>query len=54
MTTSSKVVQRGDIYVKCEPIQTVSKARLLQKVGTLEPADMALVEVALKQTLALF
>lgn len=40
-------------YVKCEQIQTVSKERLLQKVGTLDAGDMTQVDTALKRTLAL-
>src|SRR5262249_15305206 len=38
-------------YVKCEQIQTVSKARLLQKIGELEATDMANIENALKKVL---
>ena len=40
-------------FIKCEQVQTVSKQRLIQKIGTLDAADMTLVEAALKQVLAL-
>ena len=40
-------------FVKCEQIQTVSKARLLQRIGILEASDMARVDAALKKVLAL-
>ena len=40
-------------FVKCEQLQTVSKARLLQRIGTLDASDMARVDIALKKVLAL-
>ena len=40
-------------YVKCEQIQTVSKERLVQHIGVLEPEVMERVELALKKVLAL-
>ena len=40
-------------YVKCEQVQTVSKARLLHKIGELDAADMARGDAALKTVLAL-
>ena len=40
-------------FAKCEQIQTVSKARLLHKIGTLDPLDISRVTVALKAVLAL-
>jgi mRNA interferase MazF len=40
-------------YVKCEQIQTVSKARLLQRIGELDSQDMDQVIVALKSVLAI-
>ena len=40
-------------YVKCEQVQTVSKDRLLQKIGELAVPDMARVDKALKKVLAL-
>lgn len=40
-------------FVKCEQIQTVSKARLMQRIGVLEAADMSRVDAALKKVLAL-
>ena len=36
-------------YVKCEQIQTVSKARLIQRIGLLEPEIPTQVEMALKK-----
>ncbi len=40
-------------FIKCEQLQTVSKQRLLQKIGALDAGDMALVDAALKKALAL-
>jgi mRNA interferase MazF len=40
-------------FVKCEQIQTVSKTRLMQRIGILDSADMARVETALKKVLSL-
>ena len=40
-------------FIKCEQLQTVSKQRLIQKVGTLDADDMARVAEALKKVLAL-
>ena len=40
-------------FVKCEQIQTVSKARLTRRLGVLEPAALAQVDAALKKALAL-
>ena len=40
-------------YVKCEQIQTVSKDRLVQRIGELEPELMERVGVALKKVLSL-
>ena len=40
-------------FVKCEQLQTVSKLRLLQRIGVLETSDMLRVDAALKKVLAL-
>ena len=40
-------------YVKCEQVQTVSKQRLVQRIGELEPEHMARVDDALKRVFAL-
>lgn len=40
-------------FVKCEQIQTVSKARLIQRIGMLEPEPLEQVGAALKKVLAL-
>lgn len=40
-------------FVKCEQIQTVSKARLIQRIGVVDPEVLEEVEVALKKVLAL-
>jgi mRNA interferase MazF len=40
-------------YVKCEQVQTVSKARLTQRIGVLEAQAMTRVDAALKRVLAL-
>jgi mRNA interferase MazF len=40
-------------FVKCEQIQTVSKDRLLEFMGTLDSEDLGRVEVALRRVLAL-
>jgi len=40
-------------YAKCEQLQTVSKSRLAQKIGTLDTASLELVNGALKKVLAL-
>ena len=40
-------------YVKCEQIQTISKARLVQRIGVLEASTMAQVDAALKKVLSL-
>jgi len=39
--------------IKCEQVMTVSKDRLLGKIGRLVEADMARVEIALKRALSL-
>jgi mRNA interferase MazF len=43
----------GRSFVKCEQLQTVSKARLIQRIRVLEPEALEQVEVALKNVLAL-
>ena len=40
-------------YIKCEQIQTVSKARLLKRIGTLEIHYMDKIGEALKKVLSL-
>lgn len=40
-------------FVKCEQLQTVSKSRLVGRIGKLEEAKMAQVDLALKKVLAL-
>jgi mRNA interferase MazF len=40
-------------YVKCEQLQTISKERLVSRLGVLEAEVMACVDLALKQVLAL-
>ncbi len=40
-------------YVKCEQIQTVSKGRLLDRIGSLSNGHMATVDATLKRVLAL-
>jgi mRNA interferase MazF len=40
-------------YVKCEQIQTVSKERVIQRIGELDDRDIARVDQALKKVLAL-
>lgn len=40
-------------YAKCEQIQTISKARLIQRIGVLELEAIARVNEALKRVLAL-
>lgn len=40
-------------YVKCEQVLTISKARILQRVGELAATDMDRVDAALKSVLAL-
>lgn len=40
-------------YVKCEQILTISKDRLVEKIGEIETADLVRVDTALRQALDL-
>ena len=40
-------------YVKCEQLQTISKARLTQRIGTLDEVSMQRVRIALLKVLNL-
>lgn len=40
-------------YVKCEQLQTVSKARLVQRIGSLDESSMQRVRIALLNVLSL-
>ena len=40
-------------FIKCEQIQTVSKDRLIQRIGLLDARDLQQVEAALQKVLAL-
>ena len=40
-------------FVKCEQLQTVAKARLIQRIGRLNESEMDRVDLALKKVLSL-
>ncbi len=50
-TPGNQLPQAG--YVKCEQVMTIAKARLGDKIGQLEAADMEAVDAALQRSLGL-